>query len=384
MNLKPKIILSDLAFDKREERAVISVLRSRWLSMGPVCQKFEQKFSAAIGVDYALAVANCTAALHLALTALGVKKGDEVIVPSYTFIASVNVISYVGATPVFADIESLDDFTISIVDIKKKLTKRTKAIIVVHYAGFPCDMSAIMKIAKDHKLFVIEDAAHGPGSFYKGRQIGAIGDVGCFSFFANKNMATGEGGMVVTNHKDVAERLKYLRSHGMTSFSWDRCQGHAHSYDVVALGYNYRFDEIRAALGIVQLSKLKENTRKRKMLYDNYLKLLKGIKGVKIPFLTRQQKVSYHIFPILLESKVLRDRLQAYLVLNNIQSSIHYPPAHLMEIYRKPKKWVLPVTEAVAQRQLTLPLHSGLRLTDIERIVKVIRNFSLKENNSKT
>jgi dTDP-4-amino-4,6-dideoxygalactose transaminase len=238
-----------------------------------------------------------------------------------------------------------------------------------------------MRIARRYKLFVVEDAAHGPGSIYKGRQIGTIGDIGCFSFFANKNMTTGEGGMVVSNNKDLIKRLKYLRSHGMTSLSWDRCKGRANSYDVIDLGYNYRFDEIRAALGLVQLAKLNKNNNKRRILCNNYIKLLKGVEEIRIPFLNRRQKVSCHIFPIILEDRLLRDRLQAHLALNNVQSSIHYPPAHLMKIYRKPKLWVLPVTEAAANRQLTLPLYPSLKLNDLRRIVKVIRCFFQNGNN---
>ncbi len=246
-----RIPLADMDFGSEEEQAVQKVVRSRWLSMGEETQNFEQEFAAFIGAKHAIAVTNATAALHLACVAVGLKPKDEVIVPSLTFIATANAVRYTGAIPVFADIESADWLTVSPASIKRCVTDKTRAILVMHYAGYPCDIPAIMEIARKHGLAIIEDFAHAIGSQLDGRTLGTWGQIGCFSFFSNKNMTTGEGGMLTTDDDALADRLRILRSHGMTSLSWDRHKGHAWSYDVVDLGYNYRIDEIRSALGRV-------------------------------------------------------------------------------------------------------------------------------------
>ncbi len=213
------------------------------------------------GTKHAIAVNNATAALHLACMALSLGEGDEVILPSLTFVATANAIRYTGATPVFADLESEDWLCISLQAIEEKITERTKAIMVMHYAGFACDMPAIVELAKKYRLFVIEDAAHAVGASLQGRALGSWGgDLGCYSFFGNKNMTTAEGGMVLTNSDELAEKVRIMRSHGMTSLTWDRHKGHASTYDVVALGYNYRIDEIRAAIGIEQLKNCQQET----------------------------------------------------------------------------------------------------------------------------
>jgi dTDP-4-amino-4,6-dideoxygalactose transaminase len=258
-----KIPLFDLNFDEAEERAVVDTLRSKWISTGPKTAEFESKFASMLNVPHAVALANCTVALHLAMKLVGIHAGDEVICPSLTFVATANAIRYVDAVPVFADITSYEDLTIDPLDIEKKISKKTKAIVVMHYGGFACDMDRIMAIAKKHELKVIEDACHGPMSEYKGKKLGTIGDIGCFSFFSNKNISTGEGGMLVTNNSEYFERAKLLRSHGMTSLSYERAKGHSTSYDVVDLGYNYRMDDIRASIGITQLDKLEKEFIKR-------------------------------------------------------------------------------------------------------------------------
>ena len=242
-----RVPLADLDFDQEEEQAILSVLRSRWLTMGSVTQQFEEEFAKVTGVKHAFALSNATAALHLACLALGIGTGDEVIVPSLTFVATANAVLYTGAEVRFADILGLDELNISPDAIEKEITARTKAIIVMHYGGFPCRIHEIRAIADRHGLALIEDAAHAPGAALAGRSLGAWGEVACFSFFSNKNLSTGEGGMLVTDREDIAEKVRLLRSHGMTSVTWDRHQGHAYSYDVVDLGYNYRSDEIRSA-----------------------------------------------------------------------------------------------------------------------------------------
>jgi len=216
--MKIEIPLFDLNFDQKEEQAVIEVLRSKWISTGPKCQQLEEKFAEMLNIDHALTLANCTCALHLAMILSDIGPGDEVIVPSLTFAASVNCIRYVNASPVFCDIKGTDDLNIDPDQIEKLITPKTKAIIVVHFAGFPCDMERIMTLAKTHNLKVIEDACHAPLSEYKGQKLGTIGDIGCFSFFSNKNLSTGEGGMLVTNDETIYKKAKLIRSHGMTLF----------------------------------------------------------------------------------------------------------------------------------------------------------------------
>ncbi|MCK4830652.1 DegT/DnrJ/EryC1/StrS family aminotransferase, partial [bacterium] len=217
-----RVPLADIDLGQAEVNAAIKVLKSKWLTMGQITEGFERKFAKYLGVKYAFAVASGTAALHIAHQILGIAKGDEVICPSLTFVATANSILYTGATPVFADITSLDDLNVSPEDILDKISSNTKAITVVHYGGYPCNMDRIMQIAKKHKLYVIEDAAHASGAEYKGKKCGTIGDIGCFSFFSNKNMTTGEGGMVVTNNDRLAKKIRTIRSHGMTTLTWDR------------------------------------------------------------------------------------------------------------------------------------------------------------------
>lgn len=245
------IPLFDLNFGEEEEQAVLETLKSKWISMGPKCTQLEKKFAELFQIKYACAVTNCTAALHLACLALGIGEGDQVICPSLSFAATVNCIRYVGAIPVFADIYGNHNLCINADEIESLITGRTKAIIAMHYAGFPCDMNKIMEIARKYNLYVIEDACHGPLSVYNDRKLGTIGDVGCFSFFSNKNISTGEGGMIVTNHEELYHKFKLMRSHGMTTMSYQRASGHATSYDVVDLGYNYRIDDIRDRKSVV-------------------------------------------------------------------------------------------------------------------------------------
>ncbi len=365
--------LSDITLDTAEEQAVLEVLRSRWLSAGAVTQAFEREFAEFVGATHALAVTNCTAALHLALLALGIGPGDEVLVPSLTFVATVNAIRYTGATPVFVDLVSLDDWTLSPECLRRQITARARAIVPMHYAGFPCAMPAILELAQEHGLAVVEDAAHGPGSWVDGKHIGTLGQIGCFSFFANKNLATGEGGMLVTDDEELAQKLRHLRSHGMTSMSWERHQGHAYQYDVVALGYNFRFDEMRAALGRVQLAKLDANNTKRAQAYRHYVELLHGVAGLQLPFREREGRFSYHLFPILLEAKVPRLELMKALRQRGVQSSVHYPPAHLMSIHQDVPTAPLPTTEAVGLRELTLPMHPLLEVEDIDYVATVLQ-----------
>ena len=227
------------------------------------------------------------------------------ICPSLTFAATVNAIRYVNANPVFCDITGQNDLTIDAEMIESLITKKTKAIIVMHYAGFPCNMNLIMKIARKYKLKVIEDAAHAPLSEYNGKRLGTIGDIGCFSFFSNKNISVGEGGMIVTNNEKYYKNVKLLRSHGMTTLSYERSKGHSTGYDVVDLGYNYRLDDIRASIGLVQLKKLNADLKKRRKLRNIYIEYLNDTENLIIPFLNNTSFVSNYIFPVVLKNSIL-------------------------------------------------------------------------------
>lgn len=372
-----KVPLSDIDMGKAEMMAVVRVLKSRWLTLGEVTAQFEQEFANYMGVKEAIAVSSGTAALHLANLVLDIGRGDEVLLPSMTFVATANAIRYTGATPIFADINGPYDLNISPEDIEKKITHRTKAICVVHYGGYPADMDRILAIAKQHGLHVIEDAAHAIGADLNGQKVGTIGDIGCFSFFSNKNIATGEGGMMVTKDPDLAQRARRLRSHGMTSLSWDRFKGHASSYDVTDLGFNYRTTEIASAIGRVQLRKLDRNNIKRLKITEEYKRNLKDLKGLILPFTHYLGKPSYHLFPIILPNRDQRDRLQTKLKKAGIQTSIHYPSVHLFSYYRRTYGYGqgdLPHTEEASERELTLPLYPQLPLKWVRSICHVIQS----------
>jgi dTDP-4-amino-4,6-dideoxygalactose transaminase len=367
-----RVPLADLDYDETEERAVLEVLRRRWLTMGEVTQRFEEEFAAFTGVKHALAVSNATAALHLACLALGIGSGNEVIVPALTFVATANAVLYTGAEVRFADILGEHDLNISPTEIEKQITPQTRAISVVHYGGYPCQMQAIVELAARYNLAVIEDAAHAPGASLNGRALGAWGDVGCFSFFSNKNLATGEGGMVVTNRDDIAERVRLLRSHGMTTLTWDRHQGHAYTYDVTDLGYNYRIDEIRSALGLAQLRKLRDHNVRRKAITERYWRALDKTE-LGLPFRDAAGESAYHLFPILLPGGVARQKFIDYMRVEGIQTSIHYPPVHQFSYYTMHCRGVsLPITEAVANRQVTLPLYPTMRDEQVDRVVSAV------------
>jgi dTDP-4-amino-4,6-dideoxygalactose transaminase len=377
--MKWKITLSDLNFDQREQKAVERVIKSRWLTMGETVEKLEKDFSAFIGAKHAVAVSSGTAALHLAMRALEIGPQAEVIVPSLSFVASSNAILYVGAKPVFVDITGWDDFNLSCDDLEKRITSKTRALIVVHYGGYVADMDRITRIARKHRLYVVEDTAHAIGAKLKSKMAGTLGDIGCFSFFSNKNLATGEGGMIVTHRDEIAKKLKLLRSHGMTSMTLSRHKGHAYSYDVMELGYNYRMTEISAALGILQLKKLLPANRKRKILTDLYMRKLKDVKGLSLPFENYPRQSSYHLFPILLSQRVNREKFMELLKKEGIQSSIHYPPIHTFSYYRRIpgiKKAKLPITEYVGAHEVTLPLHPLLKKEDVlficDRIKRIL------------
>ena len=383
--------LSDLDYGPEEDQAVLDVLHSKWLTMGAVAQAFEAEFAALHTAQngsngaalHAVAVSNATQALHLACLALGIGPGDEVIVPSLTFVATANAVLYTGAQVRFADVISPAELTIDPAEIDRLVSHRTKAVIVMHYAGYPCRMAEITAKARKYGLAVIEDAAHAPAAWLDGRALGTWGDVGCFSFFSNKNLATGEGGMLLTARSDLAEKLRLLRSHGMTTLTWDRHNGHAYSYDVVELGHNDRIDEIRAALGRVQLAKLERNNARRGLITCQYWQALAAA-PLELPFRARVQaqarpsdphayRPAYHIFPLLLPVGLERARFVERLKKAGVQTSLHYPPIHTFSYYRKHMPPVcLPRTETAAAREVTLPLFPGMKREQVELVVEAV------------
>jgi len=370
------IPLFELNYSIEEEQAVVDTLKSKWISTGPKCAEFENLFSEMLGCKYSVSLSNCTGALHLALKVLGISKGDEIIAPSLTFVATINAIKYVQATPVFSDIKSYDDLTIDPSHIEKLITSRTKAIIVMHYAGFPCDMDRIMAIAKNHNLKVIEDACHGPLSEYHGKKLGTIGHIGCFSFFSNKNISTGEGGMLITDNEEVYQKVKLLRSHGMTSMSYERAGGNATQYDVIDLGYNYRMDDIKASLGIVQLKKLKADLDKRRAIRKYYMEQLSDTEEIIIPFADNEEFVSNYIFPVVLINSEAKKRnyLREQLQEKGIQTSVHYPAVHNFSIYNN-FNYNLPITNYISDNQITLPMYSILKIEDIDHILLTLKEI---------
>lgn len=373
-----KVQLFKLNYDERESKAVKDVVDSGWITMGENTKEFEKKFGQYLGNSAkCVVVSNGTAALHMALLALNVGTGDEVIIPSLTFVADLNVVKLVGATPVLVDCTSYDDWNVSPKDIESKITSKTKAIQIVHYAGYSCDMDAIIKICQKHNIALIEDAAHAPGGKYKGISLGTIGDIGCFSFFTNKNLSVGEGGMVVSKDDKITQSLMYLRSHGMTALTLDRYKGRAITYDVEQPGLNYRIDEMRAALGLVQLEKLDKSNKLRENLVKRYIENLRNTKSIRIPFLFQIDSMdylpTYHIFPILFDEKIDRLKVINFLKDEGIQSSIHYPEFQNFSAYKNAKLNSTPIANDISNRELTLPLYPTMSFDDVDLVCDVLK-----------
>jgi len=369
------IPLFETDFGPDELAAVQRPIKAGWLTMGEETLALEEELRQRLGVKHCFATTNCTAALHMAGAALGLGPGDEVLCPSLTFVASANAICYTGATPVFCECLDEHDLNLDVEDARRRITGRTRAILAVHYAGFPCAVGELAALAREHGLALIEDCAHAVFSWSGGRPCGAFGDAGCYSFFSNKNITCGEGGAVVTDRDDLAEALRLLRSHGMTSLTLDRHKGHAFTYDVLLHGYNYRIDEIRAALLRAQLTKLDGALDRRRALFVKYKEALAGT-HIVVPFADRTESAEWpqtavHIMPVLLSPGTDRRTVMEGMKKAGIQTSIHYRPAHRMQAFRR-EAVRLPVTEAVAARELTLPLYPGMTDADVATVCKTL------------
>jgi dTDP-4-amino-4,6-dideoxygalactose transaminase len=364
--------LADVVVSEDDIAAVADVYRSGWLSMGPQTEALEREFAQYAGARHALAVANGTAGLHLVCAAAGLGPGDEVIVPSMTFVATVNAIAYTGATPVFADVRGLTEPWLVPDTVEAVATARTRAIMAMAYGGHPGETAGLARLASERGLALLEDAAHAAGSRVAGRHLGTFGLAGAFSFFSNKNLAIGEGGMVITDDDSVAARMRLMRSHGMTTLTWDRHRGHASDYDVVAVGFNYRIDEPRAALARCRLARLDADNARRAELDARYRALLGETSGLTLALAPAPgARAAHHLFTVVLDVGVERAAFREALAARGVQTSVHYPPAHRLTAHARAVD--LPITEAYGERAVTLPMFATMSTGQQDAVVDAVR-----------
>jgi len=365
-----RVPLAETCFSEEEVRSVARVIRSGWWTNGPATQALEQDWKDYLDVRHAIAVSSGTSALHLAFQALDLRPGDEVVIPSLNFVAAANTALHFGAIPRFADVASVSAPLVSEETIKCAINENTRGIVVMHYGGYPCAMDSIVELARKHGLWIVEDAAHAPGAAFDGVPCGKWGDVGCFSFFGNKNISCGEGGLIVTENDAVARKLLPLRSHGMSTLTWDRYQGHNFSYDVAMPGFNFRMDDIRSALLRIQLQSLDTFNDLRRERVAWYRRLLGRDPRWIIPFEEFGGRSSCHLFTVVLGNNVNRDAVMSFLKSKRIQTSIHYPPTHQMSHYRgmKMSRDNLPITEDIGRRIMTLPLFPGMTYEQVKMV----------------
>jgi len=353
-----RVPLTEWVFTDEDLQVVLDTYRSGWLTMGPRTEAFEEAFATYVGARHAIAVASGTAALHLMCLASGLKAGDEVLVPSLTFVATANAVAYVGATPVFADVAGIAEPWLSPDHCRTSITERTKAILHVDYGGHPGAVEQLRDICRSHGLSLLEDAAHAAGSIWRGRHLGTFGLAGAFSLFSTKNLAVGEGGVVVTDDDAVAANVRLLRSHGMTAPTWDRHRGHASGYDVVARGFNYRIDEVRAALATTRLQRLDKENLMRARIAERYREALHDLDLiVALPDVDGLMS-SHHLFTVVLPESMSRDAFRDAMSRHGIQTSVHYPPLHRTTLYASDID--LSVTEDYASRTVSLPLFAQM------------------------
>ena len=359
-----------------DKKIINKTLSQSMLTLGPQLEKFEEDFCKYSKSKYAVAVSNCTAALHLSLMALEIGKDDEVIIPDLTFVADANAVLACNAKPVVADINK-ENFFLSISNVKKNITKKTKAIIPVHIYGQVCNIDEILDLAKDHNLKVVEDCAHAVGTFHKSKHVGTLGNTGCFSFYPTKNITTAEGGMVTTNSKEIAEKVRQLRSHGMTKSLKSRYSSeYPWVFDIVEPGYNYRLDEIRSALGITQLKRIKKINELRKKASLHYHKNLQNIPGIILPDMVNDKSHSYHLYTIRVTKpfKFSRNQLYKKLKDNGIRTTVYWMPIHEYSAYRKfAKKSNIVNTTKIYDEILALPLFPNISKKHQDAVIKVIK-----------
>jgi len=359
---------------QNEIDSVVETMQSGWLTMGPKTIEFENAFRAYIDSQFAISVNSATAALHLALNAVGVGNGDEVIIPTNTFIATAEAVVYSGAKPILCDVEE-NYHNLDINLIEQLITPRTKAIIPVHFGGNPCDMDEIKKIANHFNLKIIEDAAHALPSSYKNKKIGTFSDAVCFSFYATKTLTTGEGGMVTTNNSKIAEKVRIQRLHGINGDAWKRYeQDNDWYYEVIDLGYKYNTTDIQSAIGLVQLEKLEWMRDERKMIAEKYKNAFAG----KLNFINEDNnnESSWHLFVIKIGN---RDELHQKLKEKGISTSVHFIPIHKHPYYKNRFSFdneKHPVANLVFEQSLSLPIYPGLGETEVEYIIKYVLEYA--------
>jgi dTDP-4-amino-4,6-dideoxygalactose transaminase len=365
----------DLEVTREDLDAVAQTLRSGWLTIGPRTLEFEAAFARWLGSKYAVAVSSCTAALHLAYLAAGIGAGDEVIVPSYTMAATAAAVVYAGGTPVFADIVSLDQPVIDVAHARELITSRTRAIVAMHFGGYAAAVDELAELCAQRELVLLEDAAHSPMASLQGKSLGTFGLAGAFSFFSNKVLAVGEGGLLATDDAEVAAFARSRRSHAMTRGSWDRHQGGPETYDVPALGFNYRLDEPRAALLLSRLTRLEDDVARRRALTLRYRRLLDDVPGLIVPFTDEAvRSSSCYVMPVMLEDPSRQRELRIALrEKHHVQTSLFYPAVHEFTAYRERYPGVsLPRTERAARSEVTLPLFTHMTDADQDRVVAAL------------
>ena len=369
MSAEPLVPLFDVRLTDEHVDAVAETLRSGWLTMGPRTKEFEEAYADHLGVPHAIALSSCTAALHLAYLAAGVGRGDEVIVPAITFVASAAAARYCGAEPVLADVLGDHDLGLDPGEVERRITPRTKAVCAVHYAGYGADVERLRDICGEHGLALIEDSAHDPTR-------APTGLAGCYSFFSNKVLSCGEGGLLATSDDAVAERVRSLRSHAMTSGTWDRHKGHSTGYDVTGLGFNYRLDEPRAALLTARLAGLRDDVASRRRLVHRYREALRDVAGITVPYGDDEvDGSSCYVMPTIVDRPELRDPLRAFLLdERRVQTSVLYPAIHEFTAYADAGAGSLPKSERIARAELTLPLYPHLSEPDQDRVIAAVRD----------
>ncbi|MEC2197095.1 DegT/DnrJ/EryC1/StrS family aminotransferase [Bacillus subtilis] len=367
---------------KEEIQEVTETLESGWLSKGPKVQQFEKEFAAFVGAKHAVAVNSCTAALFLALKAKGIGPGDEVITSPLTFSSTANTIIHTGATPVFADIDE-NTLNIDPVNLEAAVTPRTKAVVPVHFGGQSCDMDAILAIAQNHGLFVLEDAAHAVYTTYKQRMIGSIGDATAFSFYATKNLATGEGGMLTTDDEELADKIRVLSLHGMSKAAWNRYSSNGSwYYEVESPGYKMNMFDLQAALGLHQLKRLDDMQKRREEIAGRYQTAFQQISGLITPFVHDDGRHAWHLYVLQVDEKkagVTRSEMITALKDEyNIGTSVHFIPVHIHPYYQKQfgyKEADFPNAMNYYKRTLSLPLYPSMSDDDVDDVIEAVRDI---------
>ncbi len=368
--------------EDEEISAVLSVLQSGWLTTGPRVREFEANFARYTGAAHAVAVSSCTAALHLALAAIGIREGDEVIVPTMTFASSGNAVLYFKARPILVDCGK-DTFHVDPEQIEKSITSRTRAILPVHYAGYPCDMESILALARRYKLKVVEDAAHALPCRYGNKMIGTLGDITCFSFYATKTLTTGEGGMLTTENPEFAERMRRLSLHGISKDAWKRYTAEGSwRYDILETGYKYNMTDLLASLGIAQLAKCDVMCARRRSIAERYTRALSSLDAYELPSIPADSLHAWHLYVLQVNPSALsidRNRVIEELKSHGIGTSVHFIPLHLHTLYQEClgyRNGDFPHAENRFERAISLPIYPSMTLEDCDRVIGTLHNIA--------